>query len=54
MRLSEILALRSQDVDLKNKVIHLDGKTGKRSIPMNDVIFETLSDAVEKRQDSAL
>jgi integrase len=54
MRLSEILALRPQDVDLKNKVLHLDGKTGKRSIPMNDVIFETLYNAVEKRNDSAL
>jgi integrase len=54
MRLSEILGLRSQDVDLKNKVIHLDGKTGKRSIPMNDVIFETLSAAVEKGKDSEL
>lgn len=54
MRLSEILGLRSQDVDLKNRIIHLDGKTGKRSIPMNDVIFETISDAVEKMKDSEL
>ena len=55
MRLSEILGLRAQDVDLKNKVINiLDGKTGKRSIPMNEVVFETLADAVEKRKDSAL
>jgi len=54
MRLSEITGLRSQDVDLKNKVIHLDGKTGKRSIPMNDVIFETISDAAEKRKATEL
>jgi len=54
MRLSEILGLRSQDVDLKNRLIHLDGKTGKRSISMNEVVFATLSDAVEKRKDSAL
>ena len=54
MRLSEITGLRSQDVDLKNKVIHPDGKTGKRSIPMNDVIFETISGAVEKNTDSVL
>ena len=54
MRLSEILGLRSQDVDLKNKVIHLDGKTGRRSIPVNELVFETLSNAVEKRKDSSL
>ena len=54
MRLSEILGLRSQDVDLKNKLIHLEGKTGKRSIPMNDVIFETITDAVARRKDSDL
>jgi len=54
MRLSEILGLRSQDVDLNNRVIHLDGKTGKRSIPMNDAAFATISDAAEKRKGSEL
>ena len=32
MRLSEVLGLRPQDVDLRNRLIHPDGKTGKRSI----------------------
>jgi len=54
MRLSEILGLRSQDVDLNNRVIHLDGKTGKRSIPMNDAVFATILDAAEKRKGSEL
>lgn len=42
MRLSEILGLRPQDVDLKNRLLHLNGKTGRRSIPMNDLVHETL------------
>ena len=54
MRLSEIVALRQQDVDLNNKVLHLDGKTGRRSIPMNDVIFATIQEVLEKRKDSEL
>ena len=54
MRLSEVLGLRPQDVDLKNRLIHPDGKTGKRSIPMNDVLFETLEQVVAKRKDSPL
>ena len=40
MRLSEILGLRPQDVDLKSRVLHLDGKTGRRSIPINDLVHE--------------
>jgi integrase len=54
MRLSEVLGLRPQDVDLKNKLLHPDGKTGKRSIPMNDVLFQTLERVVAERQDSEL
>jgi integrase len=54
MRLSEVLALRPQDVDLQNRLIHPDGKTGKRSIPMNDILFEALSCVVEAKQGAAL
>lgn len=54
MRLSEILGLRPQDVELRNRIIHLDGKTGKRSIPMNELVFETLARVVEERQGSSL
>ncbi|MDL2313791.1 site-specific integrase [Desulfovibrio sp. OttesenSCG-928-C14] len=46
MRLSEILGLRPQDVDLKNSVLHLEGKTGRRSIPVNDLVHETLERVV--------
>lgn len=42
MRLSEILGLRPQDVDLKNRVLHLEGKTGRRSIAVNDLVHDTL------------
>lgn len=54
MRLSEVLGLRPQDVDLKNRLIHPDGKTGKRSIPMNDILFEALTEVVTDRKDSPL
>lgn len=54
MRLSEVLGLRPQDVDLSNRLIHPDGKTGKRSIPMNDTLFETMRRVVEERKDSPL
>ena len=46
MRLSEVLTLRRQDIDLHNKIIHLDGKTGKRSAPMNEKVFVTLQAAL--------
>lgn len=52
MRLSEILGLRPQDVDLKSRVLHLDGKTGRRSIPINDLVHETLERVVEGKKDS--
>jgi integrase len=39
-------------VDLKKKLIYPDGKTGKRSIPMNDVLFQTLERVVAEKQDS--
>ena len=42
MRLSEVLTLRRQDIDLSNKIVHIDGKTGKRSVPMNDKAYDTL------------
>ena len=54
MRLSEVLGLRPQDVDLRNRLIHPDGKTGKRSILMNDILFETLARVVEEREGSPL
>ncbi|WP_022660063.1 site-specific integrase [Desulfovibrio desulfuricans] len=54
MRLSEVLGLRPQDVNLKSRLIHPDGKTGKRSIPMNDTLFETLDRVVAERKDSPL
>lgn len=54
MRLSEILGLRFQDVDLKNKVLHLDGKTGRRSIPMNEVILTAIKEVWEKRKGTGL
>lgn len=54
MRLSEVLGLRPQDVDLKNRLIHPDGKTGKRSIPMNDTLFETLERVVAGCTDAPL
>ena len=54
MRLSEVLGLRPQDVNLKNRLIHPDGKTGKRSIPMNDILFETLERVVTECTDSPL
>jgi integrase len=54
MRLSEVLSLRPQDVDLPNKFIHPDGKTGKRSIPMNDILFETIARVVEDRKGEVL
>lgn len=52
MRLSEILGLRPQDVDLKNRVVHLDGKTGRRSIPVNDLVHETLERVVGGKKGS--
>ena len=54
MRLSEVLGLRPQDVDLSNRLIHPDGKTGKRSIPMNDTLFETMRRVVDERKNSPL
>ena len=48
MRLSEVLTLRCQDVDLNNKIIHLDGKTGKRSVPMNDKVYSVIKGAVDQ------
>lgn len=42
MRLSEVLTLRKQDVDLTNRILHLDGKTGKRSVSMNDEVFSVI------------
>jgi integrase len=50
MRLSEIVGLRQQDVDLKNKVLHLDGKTGRRSIPVNDVVFATIKEVFREKK----
>ena len=52
MRLSEILGLRSQDVDLKNRVLHLDGKTGRRSIAVNDLVHDTLQRVIEDQNGS--
>ena len=52
MRLSEILGLRPQDVDLKNRVLHLDGKTGRRSIAINDLVHETLERVAEGKNGS--
>jgi integrase len=54
MRLSEVLGLRPQDVDLKNRLIHPDGKTGKRSIPMNDILFETIERVIAEKKGSPL
>lgn len=54
MRLSEVLGLRPQDVDLKNKLIHLDGKTGRRSVPMNEVLSDALERVMEKQINSPL
>lgn len=54
MRLSEVLGLRPQDVDLNNRLIHPDGKTGKRSIPMNDILLENMQRVVAERKDSPL
>lgn len=47
MRLSEVLALRRQDVDLDNKIIHIDGKTGKRSVPMNEQLYSLFKEILE-------
>ena len=52
MRLSEILGLRPQDVDLKNRRMHLNGKTGRRSIPVNDLVHETLERVIEGKKGS--
>jgi len=52
MRLSEILGLRPQDVDLKNRVLHLDGKTGRRSIAVNDLVHDTLQRVIENQNGS--
>ncbi len=54
MRLSEVLGLRPQDVNLKSRLIHLDGKTGRRSIPMNDTLFEMFERVVAEKKDSPL
>lgn len=54
MRLSEILGLRPQDVDLKNRLLHLDGKTGRRSIPVNDLVHETLERVTDGKGNSDL
>lgn len=54
MRLSEILGLRPQDVDLKNRLLHLDGKTGRRSIPVNDLVHETLVRVTDGKGNSDL
>ena len=47
MRLSEVLTLRRQDIDLNSKVIHIDGKTGKRSVPMNEKVYATIESALD-------
>ena len=52
MRLSKVLGLRPQDVDLNNRLIHPDGKTDKRSVPMNDTLFENMQRVVAERKDS--
>ncbi|MDR3362608.1 MAG: site-specific integrase [Desulfovibrio sp.] len=54
MRLSEVLGLRPQDVSLKSRLIHLNGKTGRRSIPMNDTLFEMFERVVAEKKDSPL
>lgn len=54
MRLSEVLGLRPQDVNLKSRLIHLNGKTGRRSIPMNDTLFEMFERVVAEKKDSPL
>ena len=48
MRLSEILGLRRQDVDMANCIIYLDGKTGKRAVPMNTMVHSVLKESLAR------
>lgn len=54
MRLSEILGLRDQDVDMYNRLLHLDGKTGRRSIPMNDSVYDTIKQIMDNKKEPGL
>lgn len=57
MRKGEIFSLRWEHVDLKNRLISImNGKTAEsdRSIPMNEAVFELLSNLHQKRKSEFL
>ena len=53
-RISEILDLQLEDVDLENRVLHIiEGKGGKdRDIPINGKLYEILTDYLENIRDA--
>lgn len=42
MRVGEVLRMRGQDVDFESRLIHVDGKMGKRAAFMDDTVIRVL------------
>lgn len=42
MRVGEVLRLRGQDLDFENRLIHVDGKMGKRAAFMDETVNNML------------
>jgi site-specific recombinase, phage integrase family len=49
MRVGEVLRMRGQDVDFENRLIHVDGKMGKRAAFMDDTVIRVLRSIVPVR-----
>ena len=49
MRVGEVLRMRGQDVDFENRLIHVDGKMGKRAAFMDDTVINVLQSIVPVR-----
>ena len=54
MRAGEILKLRRQDLDFDNKLIYVDGKTGKRTAYMDNTVVRLLERILPSSQESLL
>ncbi len=55
-RMSEIIKLKLQDVDLENKILHIiEGKGGKdRDVPINDKLHKILTNYLKHIREAAL
>lgn len=53
-RLSEVLTLRVQDVDLVHGFIKVNGKTGRRTLAIRDIAIGVLSEAISLRKNIVL